>query len=196
MRSRAICTQQQRVKAFSGIVRRRCFITDSERLILPAFGAFAGGLNVRDKAFEGLFAHPPLAGALGVGRVHAVGWRSLVADREGHMINGAHLVIYSKDAEADRAFLKDVLSFPHVDVGHGWLLFRLPETEAAVHPSDQNDKQELFLMCDDLEGTVETLVAKGVACEPFTTQGWGRMTRLTLPGGGGLGLYEPRHARP
>ncbi len=69
-----------RVKATRGSVRRRCFITDADRLILPAFGAYAGGLNVRDEAFAGMFARPPLAGALGVGRVHAVGWRSLVGD--------------------------------------------------------------------------------------------------------------------
>ena len=69
-----------RVTASRGSVRRRCFITDGERAILPAFGAYAGGLNVRDKAFAGLFARPPLAGALGAGRVHAVGWRSLTGD--------------------------------------------------------------------------------------------------------------------
>ena len=112
------------------------------------------------------------------------------------MINGAHLIIYSKDAEADRAVLKDILEFPHLDVGHGWLLFRLPPAEMAVHPSDENDKHELYLMCDDLEGTVKTLNARGLACEPFSQQGWGRATRIRLPGGGTLGLYEPRHERP
>jgi hypothetical protein len=112
------------------------------------------------------------------------------------MINGAHMVIYSKDAEADKAFLRDVLGFGHVDVGHGWLIFALPPSEVAVHPSDGNDRHEIFLMCDDLEETVKGLGDKGVACEAFSTQGWGRMTRLRLPGGGSLGLYEPRHARP
>jgi catechol 2,3-dioxygenase-like lactoylglutathione lyase family enzyme len=112
------------------------------------------------------------------------------------MINGAHMVIYSKDAEADKAFLRDVLGLRHVDVGHGWLIFALPPAEAAVHPSDENDKHELFLMCDGLDATMTALAAKGVACEAVSTQGWGRMTRLRLPGGGGLGLYEPRHARP
>jgi len=111
------------------------------------------------------------------------------------MINGAHVIIYSKDAEADRNFLRDVLEFPYVDVGHDWLIFRLPQAEAAVHPSDENDKHELFLMCDDVEGTVRTLAAKGVACDPFSNQGWGKSTRIRLPGGGALGLYEPRHAR-
>ena len=112
------------------------------------------------------------------------------------VINGAHVVIYSKDAAADRAFMRDVLGFPHLDIGHGWLLFRLPEAEAAVHPSDENDKHELFLMCDDLDATMQVLKAQQVACEAISTQRWGRMTRLRLPGGGGLSLYEPRHARP
>ncbi|THD81256.1 MAG: extradiol dioxygenase [Phenylobacterium sp.] len=112
------------------------------------------------------------------------------------MINGAHVIIYSKDAEADRAVLKDVLEFPHLDVGHGWLLFRLPPAEVAVHPSDENDKHELYLMCDDLEGTVKTLTSRGLVCEPFSQEGWGRVTRIGLPGGGRLGLYEPRHERP
>ena len=112
------------------------------------------------------------------------------------MINGAHVIIYSKDAEAGRNLLKDVLDFPYVDVGHDWLIFRLPPAEAAVHPSDEDDRHELFLMCDDLEGTARDLNARGVVCEPFSAQGWGITTRLRLPGGGTLGLYEPRHARP
>jgi len=112
------------------------------------------------------------------------------------VINGAHIVIYSTDAEADRNVLKDVLKFPYVDVGHDWLIFRLPAAEAAVHPSDENDKHELFLMCDDVEGVVKKLNEQGVACEPFSTPGWGKVTRIRLPGGGALGLYEPRHVRP
>jgi hypothetical protein len=112
------------------------------------------------------------------------------------MINGAHVVIYSKDAGADRRFLAEVLNFPHVDVGHGWLIFALPPSETAVHPSDENDRHELFLMCDDLDAEMERLIANGAPCEPATEQGWGRLTQLTLPGGGKLGLYEPRHARP
>ena len=112
------------------------------------------------------------------------------------MIDGAHMVIYSKDAEADRAFLRDVLEFPHVDVGHGWLIFGLPASEAAVHPSDENDRHELFLMCSDLDAAMKRLTARGVACEAPSTQGWGRSTRMRLPGGGSLALYEPRHARP
>ena len=112
------------------------------------------------------------------------------------MINGAHVVIYSKDAEADRAVLKDVLGFPHLDVGHGWLLFRLPAAEAAVHPSDVNDRHELFLMCDDLDAAAKALADKGLACEPASTQRWGRLTYIRLPGGGRLGLYQPSHDRP
>src|SRR3954463_12879244 len=112
------------------------------------------------------------------------------------MITGAHIVIYSTDAEADRALLRDVLELPSIDAGHGWLLSKLPPAEAAVHPSDENDKHELWLMCDDVEGAVRRLNARGVACAPFSTQGWARTTRISLPGGGSLGLYEPRHARP
>jgi hypothetical protein len=112
------------------------------------------------------------------------------------MINGAHVVIYSRDAEADRKLLRDVLGLPYVDVGHGWLIFALPPAEAAVHPSNENDRHEFFLMCDDLEGAMRDLEAKGVACEPPTLQRWGRLTRIRLPGGGSLGLYEPSHARP
>src|SRR5215813_4596075 len=77
-----------------------------------------------------------------------------------------------------------------------WLIFRLPPAEAAVHPSEENDRHELYLMCDDIEGAVKKLNTRGVACEPFRTQGWGIATRIRLPGGGTLGLYEPRHARP
>jgi catechol 2,3-dioxygenase-like lactoylglutathione lyase family enzyme len=112
------------------------------------------------------------------------------------MINGAHVVIYSKDAQADRDFLRDVLRFDHVDVGHGWLIFKLPPAEMAVHPSDDNDRHELYFMCDDVEAAVKTLQANGAACAPFTEQGWGKSTRFTLPGGGAVGLYEPRHSRP
>jgi catechol 2,3-dioxygenase-like lactoylglutathione lyase family enzyme len=112
------------------------------------------------------------------------------------MINGAHVIIYSKDAEADRAFVKDVLGFRHVDVGHGWLIFGLPPSELAVHPSEENNRHEFFLMCDDVEAEIRRLGTHGVTCEPVADQGWGRVTRIRLPGGGTLGLYQPRHARP
>src|SRR5215469_13982796 len=111
------------------------------------------------------------------------------------MIIGAHSIIYSKDPEADRAFLKDVLGLPHVDVGGGWLIFGLPPAEVTVHPSDENDAHELYLMTDDVDALVAELGAKGVATEPITAQAWGRLTRVSLPGGGKLGVYQPRHAR-
>jgi len=112
------------------------------------------------------------------------------------MINGGHVVIYTKDAEADRAFFKNVLKFPYIDAHGGWLLFKLPPSEAAFHPSDENGTHELFLMTDDLEAEMKALKTAGVACEEPSQQSWGRLTRLTLPGGGRLGLYQPRHARP
>jgi len=112
------------------------------------------------------------------------------------MINGAHIVIYSKNAEADKAFIKDVLKFTYVDVHEGWLIFKLPPAEVAVHPSDENDKQEFYLMTNDLDSEVTALRKAGVTCEEPAQQNWGRLTRIKLPGGGKLGLYQPRHARP
>jgi catechol 2,3-dioxygenase-like lactoylglutathione lyase family enzyme len=112
------------------------------------------------------------------------------------VINGGHVIIYSRDAEADRAFFRDVLEYPHVDAGGGWLVFKLPPTEIAVHPTDGPEMQELYLMCDDVEATVENLTAKGVEfTQPVTDARWGRLTRFRLPGGGEVGLYEPRHER-
>jgi hypothetical protein len=112
------------------------------------------------------------------------------------MINGAHSIIYSTDPDADRAFLRDVLELPNVDVGGGWLIFGLPPAEVAVHPSDENDVHELYLMCDDIEGFIEAIRKHGVATTPVHEESWGLITRLTLPGGGRLGVYQPRHARP
>ncbi len=112
------------------------------------------------------------------------------------MIIGAHSIIYSKDADADRDFLRDVLSLPHVDVGEGWLVFGLPPAEVAVHPGGKNDVHEFYLMCDDLKAFVAKLRARGIRCDPVDQQPWGLLTRMTLPGGGRLGVYEPRHARP
>ena len=111
------------------------------------------------------------------------------------MITGAHVMIYSTDADADRAVLRDALGLDHVDVGGGWLIFRLPPAETAVHPS-ASYSHEMYLMTGDLDAAVAALAAKGVACEGEGVQGWGRTTRIVLPGGGRLGLYEPRHARP
>lgn len=112
------------------------------------------------------------------------------------MINGAHVIIYSKNAEADRAFFKNVLQFPFVDVNNGWLIFGLPKSEVAVHPSDENDLHEFYLMTDDLDAEMARLKKAGVACSPPAMQPWGNLTRIKLPGGGEVGLYQPRHARP
>jgi catechol 2,3-dioxygenase-like lactoylglutathione lyase family enzyme len=112
------------------------------------------------------------------------------------MISGAHVIVYSCDAEADRAFLRDVLGFAHVDAGNGWLIFGLPPAEVAVHPSDRNDLHQLYLMCDDVRAMAVTLAAKKAACGPVVDRGWGLLTDLHLPGGGVIGLYQPRHPRP
>jgi hypothetical protein len=112
------------------------------------------------------------------------------------MIIGAHTIVYSTNAEADRTFLRDVLGLGHVDVGHGWLIFALPPAEIAVHPGEKNDVQELYLMCDDVQAFVAEMARKQIVCGPPRDQGWGVLTHLTLPGGGKLGVYEPRHARP
>ncbi|MEV1175235.1 extradiol dioxygenase [Nonomuraea sp. NPDC049784] len=109
------------------------------------------------------------------------------------MINGAHLIVYSHDADADRAFIRDVLEFPFVDVGGGWLIFKLPPSEVAVHPTGEAEVHELYLTCDDLEQTMDDLRSKNVPLDPVTQQGWGALTTIHLPGGGRLGLYEPRH---
>lgn len=112
------------------------------------------------------------------------------------MITGAHSIIYSKDAEADRAFFRDVLKFPNVDVGGGWLIFGLPPSEVAVHPDEENDTHEFYLICDSVEGFIAEMKAQGVECSEIHDQPWGRLTQLMLPGGGKLGVYEARHARP
>jgi catechol 2,3-dioxygenase-like lactoylglutathione lyase family enzyme len=112
------------------------------------------------------------------------------------MIHGAHVIIYSKDAEADRAFFRDVLQYESVDAGHGWLIFALPPAEVAVHPSEENDVHELFLMCDDVQALIAELRNKKVECSDVDEQRWGSITRLTLPGGGKLGIYQPKHASP
>ena len=112
------------------------------------------------------------------------------------MINGAHVIVYSKDADADRAFLRDVLGFTSVDAGQGWLIFGLPLPEAAVHPAEENDRHELYLMCSDLSSEMASLRAKGVECEAITEARWGSITKISLPAGGKVGLYQPRHPRP
>ena len=109
------------------------------------------------------------------------------------MISGAHIVLYSKDAEADRRFLRDVLDFKSVDAGHGWLIFALPPAEAAVHPAAESGAHELYLMCDDLKAEITALATKGVVCSQIDEQRWGSITKIALPGGGQLGLYQPKH---
>lgn len=110
------------------------------------------------------------------------------------MISGTHVIIYSKDAAADRAFFKDILGFTSVDAGHGWLIFALPPAEIACHPSDRNDVHELYFMCADLKGEMSELAAQGIACSEVQEAPWGSVTRMRLPGGGEIGLYQPRHA--
>jgi hypothetical protein len=112
------------------------------------------------------------------------------------MIIGAHSIIYSKAPQADRVFLQTVLELPSVDVGEGWLIFGLPPAEVAVHPSDENDVHELYLMCDDVEAFVEAMGQRNIRCSPVLNQGWGLITHVMLPGGGKIGVYQPRHARP
>ncbi len=112
------------------------------------------------------------------------------------MIIGAHSIIYSKDPDSDRAFLRDVLKFPGVDVGGGWLIFGLPPAEVAFHPSDKNNVHEFYLMCDDVNSFVSEMRKRGIKCAAVEDQGWGILTNVTLPGGGKLGVYQPRHARP
>ena len=109
------------------------------------------------------------------------------------MIAGAHVVIYSKDAESDRAFFRDVLGFNSVDAGHGWQIFALPPAEAAFHPSDGNDTHELYLMCNDLKAEMASLAKRNVKFSEVEEARWGSITRLRLPGGGQIGLYQPKH---
>jgi catechol 2,3-dioxygenase-like lactoylglutathione lyase family enzyme len=109
------------------------------------------------------------------------------------MISGAHVILYSKDSAADRDFLRDVLGFASVDAGHGWLIFALPPAEMAVHPAEANDRHELYFMCDDLKAEMSTLRAKGVPCSEVHKERWGSITRIRLPGGSEIGLYQPKH---
>jgi len=112
------------------------------------------------------------------------------------MITGVHTIIFSTDPDADRAFLRDVLKLGSVDAGAGWLIFALPPAELAVHPSDKNDVHELYLICDDVQAFVHEMAGQHLRCGPVQELSWGLVTQLTLPGGGHLGIYQPRHARP
>ncbi len=111
-------------------------------------------------------------------------------------ISGAHFVLYSTDAEADRKFFRDILKFRYVDAGDGWLIFALPPSEVAVHPvksAQEGTPHSLFLMCDDLDAAMGALRRKKVKCEVVGDERWGRVAMITLPSGGMVGLYEPRH---
>jgi predicted enzyme related to lactoylglutathione lyase len=115
------------------------------------------------------------------------------------MIRGAHVIVYSRDPEADRAFIRDVLEWPHVDAHGGWLIFAQPPAELAFHPLDPDghERHELYLMCDDIQGTMEQLASRGAEfVAPVTEARFGLLTQIRLPGGSLLGLYEPRHASP
>jgi catechol 2,3-dioxygenase-like lactoylglutathione lyase family enzyme len=112
------------------------------------------------------------------------------------MIFGAHVIVYSRDADADRAFFSDVLGLSSVDAGHGWLIFALPPSELAVHPAEGAAADELYFMCDDLAAEMAALRAKGVEFSQVEEARWGSVTKLRLPGGGSVGLYQPKHASP
>ena len=109
------------------------------------------------------------------------------------MICGAHVVLYSKDAAADRAFCRDALGFASVDAGHGWLIFALPPAEMAVHPAEEVERHELFLMCDDLKAEIVALGEKGVRVTDVQEARWGSIAKIRFPGGGEVGLYQPKH---
>ena len=111
------------------------------------------------------------------------------------MITGAHAIIYSMDAEKDRAFFQSVLGLPSVDAGEGWLIFRLPPSEIAVHPADENNMHEIYLTCDSIAETIKHLKDRKVECSPQRDMDWGKLVMVTLPGGGQLGIYEPKHNR-
>jgi len=119
------------------------------------------------------------------------------------MILGSHILFYSKDPEADRAFFRDALGFRSVDVGEGWLIFAMPPAEAAFHPTDHAFTQQhggqallgavLYLMCDDLKAFAASLKNKNIQCSAFQEAGWGTSTTIPLPSGGAIGMYQPRH---
>lgn len=116
------------------------------------------------------------------------------------MIFGSHVIVYSRNAEADRAFLRDVFSLSSVDAGQGWMILALPPAEVAVHPAEDATRHELYFMCDDLRAELLTLSKKGVRCSEVQHARWGSVTKIRLPGGSEIGLYQPKHpvaiARP
>ena len=120
----------------------------------------------------------------------------LRADYGQQMIRGAHVVLYSTNADADRAFFRDVLAYPSVDAGHGWLIFALPPAQLAIHPSEANGAHELFLMCDDLQAFIAQMPKRDIACSDVSRERWGLIRGVTLPGGGSVRVYEPTHPSP
>jgi catechol 2,3-dioxygenase-like lactoylglutathione lyase family enzyme len=115
---------------------------------------------------------------------------------DGTVIFGSHVILYSKNADADRAFLAEILGLSSVDAGHGWLISALPPAEVAVHPAEAGGRSDLYFMCDDLGAEMQSLEQKGVRCSAVEEARWGSVTRLRLPGGGEVGLYQPNHASP
>lgn len=112
------------------------------------------------------------------------------------MISGAHVMIFTQDEAADRAFFRDVIGISCIDSGGGWLIFKLPPAELGIHGGERNDFHQLYLMCGDLDAEIARLAGQGVACAEVKTASWGRFTGVPLPGGGTIGLYEARHQRP
>jgi hypothetical protein len=112
------------------------------------------------------------------------------------MIIGAHTIVYSTNPDADRAFLRDVLELGNIDLGGGWLIFGLPPSELAVHPSRESGAIEFYLMCEDVQAFIAKMDAHGIACERVHEERWGLLTQIRLPGGGPLRVYQPLHARP
>ena len=112
------------------------------------------------------------------------------------LISGVHTIIYSKDAEADRAFLRDALGLANVDAGEGWLIFPLPPAELAVHPAEKNNVHELFFMVKDIQVFIAAMSDQNVPCDPVESTSWGELSRIRLPGGGKVGVYQASHARP
>ena len=111
------------------------------------------------------------------------------------MILGTHAMIFTRDPEADRAFLRDVLELPCIDSGGGWLIFKLPPAELGVH-GGENGFHQIYFICDDVDEFVRRMSDKGIAADPVAEEDWGRSTAVALPGGGRIGVYEARHARP
>ncbi len=110
------------------------------------------------------------------------------------MIIGTHTILYSNNADKDRAFFRDILAFDSVDAGHGWLIFALPPGEVAVHPAEGEQSHELYLMCDDIQQTIKELTSKGVECSEIHEARWGSVTMITLPGESEMGIYQPKHS--